>query len=103
MFSPSSTQEAVGLVVQLLQSCVVPIGTVAPSDAPTDVGDYTQWGVVRDHTGRSLYAFTAANPTLLRVDVAALCGGSGSLAPPAGVPVVQPHWFADITGQFANA
>ena len=98
IFSPGSSQEAVGLAQQLIQTVFVPYGTIASLDQHGDpkLADYTQWTVVRDHVNRLYYFTTAFNPTLQMVDLDAL---DFSAEKRACIPIAQSTWYNDLTGE----
>tara|TARA_B100000809_G_scaffold243778_1_gene269109 strand:- start:240 stop:1346 length:1107 start_codon:yes stop_codon:yes gene_type:complete len=59
--------------LRLLQTCVVPIGSVLEAEEPNvyeqwSVGDYSQWSIVRNHEERRLYFQHFNNPTMYCYD-----------------------------------
>jgi choloylglycine hydrolase len=102
IFSPGSTQEAIGLAQQLLQTVFVPYGTIASLDKHGDpkLADYTQWTVIRDHANRVYYFTSAFNPTLQMVDLNQL---DFSASKRHCIQIAQTNWYNDLTDQLPTA
>ncbi len=100
-FHPKSTQEAVGLARQILQTLSVPIGTVILQSPPQIAGffDWTQWSVIRDHTNLVYYFYSDYNSKLYGIHLKAL---NLNASKQKSVAIVQPHWYKDITHRFES-
>ncbi len=99
IYAPGSTQQAIGLASQLLQTVTVPYGTIASINSQNQqtLADYTQWSVVRDHANCVYYFATPFNPTLQMVDLNQL----DFTGPKRTIAVAQSTWYNDLTGQLA--
>jgi choloylglycine hydrolase len=91
-FKPKNVQQSIGLAVQVLNTIAVPCGTV--NMVRKEGYDWTQWSVIRDHTNRSLYFYSAFNPRLFGVHLKDLDPESGEQK---CVDIIQPGWYKDIT------
>lgn len=108
-----ATQTLVTAAMQLVQIIqTTPYGTAlvvpAPPQPPTplQVGDWTMWSVVRDHTNRKYYFTTAFNGVMRCVDLNKLDFGSGPSFPSyQSIPLLPAPasfaWFEDATTVFA--
>lgn len=96
VFRPMNIQENIGLHLQILQSFTVPHGTVLKSYSETEA-DYTQWGIVRDHTNRSIYFYTDFNNTLFGIHLSKL---NFDAPEQKQINIVQPNWYMDISTCF---
>ena len=103
-----SEQTVVNVAMQLIQVVMAtPYGTtLAPGSAPTDppqVGDWTMWAVVRDHTNRKFYFTTAFNGIMRVVDVSTALKGTvpPGESPPSfkSIPLLPSPfpWYEDVT------
>ncbi|NVK35327.1 MAG: linear amide C-N hydrolase [Rhodobacteraceae bacterium] len=70
--NPESDMDAVGAAIQMLGNIAVPIGTIAPFDEPTEVGDSTLWSAVRDHKNLKYYYYDQHNNQLRMINLAEL-------------------------------
>jgi choloylglycine hydrolase len=98
-FQPANLQENVGVHLQILQTLVVPHGTVLNSDSEAEA-DYTQWSIVRDHSNRSVYFCTDFNNTLYGIHLDKLNFNSRE---PRQIDIVQPNWYFDISDCFRDS
>lgn len=98
IFQPMNIQENIGLHLQILQTFTVPHGTVLKSHSGSEA-DYTQWGVVRDHTNRGIYFYTDFNNTLFGINLKKLDLDSPEQKQ---INIVQPDWYIDVTDCFRN-
>ena len=97
-FRPANIQENIGLHLQILQTFIVPHGTVLKSYSETEA-DYTQWSVVRDHTNRSIYFYTDFNNTLFGIQ---LDKQNFDAPEQKQINIVQPNWYMDISTCFRD-
>lgn len=95
-FQPKNIQHGIGLALQILQTIAVPRGTIHKNDSKTEAGS-TQWGIIRDHTNRSLYFYTNFNSTLYGIHLNKLNLNSSRQKQ---INVIQPVWYKDITEKF---
>lgn len=98
-FVPTDEQQAVGLAMQVLQTCIVPYGTILSGTNQSDA-DHTQWGVIRDHKNLIYYFFTAFNNNLYRVNLAEI---DFATAKARQIPIAQPNWFTDVTSSLTGS
>lgn len=94
-FNPSNEQEWVGLAHQILRTLSVPSGTAWSAEYPTY--DWTQWGVIRDHTNLTYYFFTDFNSTLYGIHLSEL---NYNAKCQKRIPIIQKHWYVDYTEKF---
>ena len=111
----SAEQTLVTAAMQLVQVIqTTPYGTAlveppsSQSGTGLQVGDWTMWSVVRDHTNLKYYFTTAFNGVMRCVDLTALNFGSGPSFPSyQSIPLLPAPasfaWFEDATTVFAAA
>jgi choloylglycine hydrolase len=98
-YTPKNTQEAIGLAARILTSFGIPIGAqIEPSTGA--LGDYTLWGVVRDHKDLVYYFYTTFNNNLSAIDLKKLDFSQGKMTLK---PLLQPNWSIDLTTSLINA
>lgn len=92
-FEPKNVQQSVGLAFQVIQTLAVPCGTSILVGTDNEY-DWTQWSVIRDHTNRSVYFFTAFNSRLYGIHLKKL-----DLDAPQRktIEIIQPAWYVDVT------
>lgn len=104
-----SAQVMVNVASQLVTMIMAtPYGTTlqpgAQTGDPPQIGDWTIWWVVRDHTNRGFYYASAFNTLLQKIDLTQLDFGGGAAF--ASIPLVPPPagniWYQDATGSFAG-
>lgn len=97
-FNPQTTQEAIGVAKQIIQTLAVPIGTVIVSAPQIPAGsfDWTQWSVIRDHTNLSYYFCSGFNSKLYGIHLKKLNLNSSEQR---HIDVIQPDWYEDVTGK----
>ncbi|MCX8129298.1 MAG: linear amide C-N hydrolase [Clostridia bacterium] len=94
-FQPKNTQESVGLALQILQTLAVPCGTLNMSTSKSKF-DWTQWGVIRDHTNRSIYFYSAFNSRLYGIHLKNLdLNGSTQKT----TDIIKTTWYVDLTNK----
>ena len=98
-FTPQTTEEAVGLALQILGNFFVPSGTVLNQNTD-EQEDFTQWGVVRDHTNKTFYFVSAFNHVLRGFSLAQLDFKPGT--PVKSIPLMTGwnEWFVDVKNAF---
>jgi choloylglycine hydrolase len=99
-------QTVVNIAMQLVQVVMaIPYGTLlAPgkeSKSPPQVGDWTMWAVVRDHTHRKYYFTTAFNGILRGIDLDALDFNCKPPYPTIPLLPSSDAWYEDATKQFS--
>jgi choloylglycine hydrolase len=98
-YNPKNTQEAIGLAARILTSFGIPMGAqVEPNTGA--LGDYTLWGVVRDHKDLVYYFYTTFNNNLSAIDLKKLDFSQGQMTLK---PLLQPTWSIDLTASLINA
>lgn len=90
-YTPENQEQAVGLTLRILQNFGTPQGSIVFNDGELD---YTQWGVVRDHTNLVYYFFTQFNNNIFSVDLSKI---NFETVKPNGISIEQPVWTTDIT------
>jgi len=100
-FVPTSTQQSVGLALQLLHALTVPYGGIQSNAIQTinndgnPIGDCTQWGVVRDHKHARYYYYSAFENVLSCIDLGAVIkNGNGKTVT---VPMATGSWCKDAS------
>lgn len=97
-FGPKNIQQSVGLAFQVIQALAVPCGTSILAGTDNEY-DWTQWSVIRDHTNRSLYFFTAFNSRLYGIHLKKLDFSSSQRK---CMEIIQPAWYADVTNRLGS-
>lgn len=92
-FHPKNIQESIGAAFQIIQNLAVPCGTVYLS-GEKDKYDWTQWCVIRDHTHRSIYFYSAFNSRLYGIHMKELDMDDFKKR---YINVIQPNWYVDVT------
>jgi len=93
---PADNVEACSLVLHLLNTVDIPLGTSQPQDK--SVGDdHTQWAVVKSLNERTFSYRTYDNPTVMQIDLRTLPALSSPGEKPYKMPL-EPV-FVDITGK----
>lgn len=92
-FEPKNVQQSVGLAFQVIQTLSVPCGTIIMAGSDNKY-DWTQWSVIRDHTNRSIYFFTAFNSRLYAVHLKKL---DLNVSQRRYIEIIQPAWYVDVT------
>jgi len=96
-YTPKNLQEAIGLATRILTSFGIAMGSQADTNNP-QVGDYTLWGVIRDHKNLVYYFYTSFNNNLSAIDLKELDLSQGKITLK---PLIQPTWLIDLTQQLA--
>jgi choloylglycine hydrolase len=107
--SVDAVQTAVNVAMQLVVVVMAtPYGTVLTQikgAAGPSVGDWTLWGLVRDHTHRVLYYTTAFNGIMRSIDFAELSFDGGRPFPFESIPLLPAPstypWVEVVSNQFA--
>lgn len=94
-FEPKNTQQSIGLAFEVLQTLSVPCGTSILVGTDNEF-DWTQWSVIRDHTDRSIYFWTAFNSRLYGIHLDKM---DLSDSERKQIDVIQPNWYVDVTNQ----
>lgn len=96
-YTPKNLQEAIGLATRIVTSFGIAMGSQAEANNP-QLGDYTLWGVIRDHKNLVYYFYTSFNNNLSAIDLKELDLTQGKLTLK---PLIQPTWSIDLTEQLA--
>jgi choloylglycine hydrolase len=98
-YSPQTSQDAVGLALQILGNFFVPSGTVLDKET-NEQKDFTQWGVVRDHTNKVFYFTSAFNHVLRGFSLNQLDFTPGNKI--KSIPLMEGwnEWFVDVKNSF---
>jgi len=102
---PSTHQEAVGLVTEVLNTVAVPHGGIYAADASSTKpgqGDFTQFQIVRDHKDPTMFFRTAFSPSWRRARIADL-GLGNSTAVRTLAPLNEGPWYIDAAAEFRSA
>ncbi|WP_028543686.1 linear amide C-N hydrolase [Paenibacillus taiwanensis] len=97
-FIPNSVQESIGVARQILQTLSVPNGTVYLRKYK-GLYDWTQWGVLRDHTNLSYYFYTDFNSKLYGIHFHELNLNARNQKQ---INIDQPSWYKDISDRFTS-
>jgi choloylglycine hydrolase len=104
-----SVQTIVNVAMQLVQVVqATPYGTLLEQGSQASqpqVGDWTMWSLVRDHTNRVLYYTTAFNGIMRAIDLTRLDFGAAATFPAFPTIALLPSpglaWYEDATSQLA--
>ena len=97
-FIPADVQQSIGVARQILQTLSVPNGT-AYLRQYRELYDWTQWGVLRDHTNLSYYFYTDFNSELYGIHLNEL---DFDATKETRIDIDQPNWYKDISKQFKS-
>lgn len=92
-FEPETIQQSIGLAYQVIQTLAVPCGTSNTVGTDHEF-DWTQWSVIRDHTNRSVYFFSAFNSKLYGIHLKQLDFNASHRK---FIELIQPAWYVDVT------
>lgn len=100
---PATYREAVADAVSVLNTVTVPLGSIPGTDTePADeMGDHTQWGIVRDHRRPKIYVRSETNPSFRLIDLEKLDFNPGADA--MTLEIEQDPWFLDVTDRFQRS
>jgi choloylglycine hydrolase len=99
---PANNTDAISQALHLLNTVDIPLGTsAAQQEQKPSKGndDYTQWAVVKALTARTFSYRTAANPTLMQINLAALDFGDAREVTHPMPPEVT---YIDITEKLSH-
>jgi penicillin V acylase-like amidase (Ntn superfamily) len=96
-YTPQNTEEAIGLANRILTNFGIPMGSQIEAKTG-NLGDYTLWGVIRDHKELVYYFYTTFNSNLSYVDLKQINFAQGTTT---FSPLIQPNWAVDITSSLS--
>jgi choloylglycine hydrolase len=96
-FQPQNIQQSIGFAQDLLGTFGIPAGTDPRDMEGENKYKWSQWGIIRDHTNRSVYFYTDFNNKLYGIHLKELDLGAANQKQ---ITIEMPDWYENISERF---